>query len=145
MKTSGRYRPGLIAGAGGFLLLITINAIGIPASLQRQSQKDAIQASVDLQETTLKAQAELETARAKAQKKTADAYAENQTLAVKALRISNYVDSPTAPPQFDARMFPDPKQKVWIYDANYKCIGTHQDKKFTWIHFDDSACNQGQN
>jgi hypothetical protein len=134
MKISGRYSPGLYAGVTGFLLLIGINAFSIPNSLKLSQEKDAYRSEAELEKARLNAQTEIDTERAKLQRQVADTYAENEVKSVETFSIWGYVDNPKQRPKVDFRAFPDPNQKVYIYDAANKCIGMVAQGRFYWKH-----------
>ncbi len=134
MKISGCYSPGLYAGVTGFLLLIGINAFSIPNSLKLSQEKDAYRSEAELEKARLNAQTEIDTERAKLQRQVADTYAENEVKSVETFSIWGYVDNPKQRPKVDFRAFPDPNQKVYIYDAANKCIGMVAQGRFYWKH-----------
>jgi hypothetical protein len=134
MKLSGRYSFGLGAGVSGFLLLILINAFSIPDSLKQASEKDAYRTQAALEKARLQAQIGIDQEKAKLTKQRADTYAENEVQPFKSFSIWGYVDNPSKQPVIDFRAFPDPSQRVYIFDSANKCIGYVEQGGFYWKH-----------
>jgi hypothetical protein len=67
------------------------------------------------------------------------------------LRAEADIDQETAnshyPPTIDFRAFPDPNQKVWIFDGSNSCLGYVKDRQFYWKHRQNnsSVCEELKN
>lgn len=131
MKISGRYSPGLYAGVTGFLLLVGINALTIPGSLQQAHERDRITAEASLEQT------KAETAR-----KVADTYSKNQIANFNKLILVRYTLS-ERPPHTAWLQSVDKSKKVFIYDRHRKCIGYAYRGKFFFINHYEGVCNNG--
>jgi hypothetical protein len=129
MKLSGRYAPGLYAGVGGILAIVSINAFTIPDSLQQTALRDRITAD-----------AQLEQAQAEAARKVADSYSKNGIASFDQLVVSNYVLSNT-PPKIDWKHSVDPNRKTLIFDKNRQCVGYALAGKLYFTRYYQGVCN----
>ena len=132
MRISGRYSPGLYAGVTGFLLLVGINALSIPDSLNQARERDRITADAQLEQT-----------KAETAKKIADTYSKNQIANFNKLILIRYTLS-SAPPHLDWTRSVDPNKKTVIYDRHRRCIGYAYRGKFYFIkYYDEGVCKNG--
>jgi hypothetical protein len=130
MKMSGRYAPGLYAGATGILALVAINAFSIPDSLQQAKERSRITAEAQLEQT-----------KAEAAKSIADSYSENAIANFDQLIISGYTLSNT-PPKLNWKLI-DPFQKTIIFDQHRKCAGYALQGKFYFTRYYEGVCSNG--
>ena len=147
MKISGRYRGGLYAGVAACGFLVLIGATHIPADLLQAAQKDSLQRAASLEKEQLKAQTDIEKEELKQQRQRADVAADNEVEPTRPhLLIMGYVDNPKKFPKVDNRAFTDARKNYLVTDANGKCIGIGQNKKFRWKHSPNNqdVCTQGK-
>lgn len=132
MKISGRYSPGLYAGVTGFLVLVGINALSIPDSLQQAHERDRITADAQLEQT-----------KAETAKKVADTYSKNQIANFNKLILIRYTLSDT-PPHTAWMRSVDKSKKTFVYDRHRRCIGYAYQGKFFFIkYYDEGVCKNG--
>ena len=130
MRMSGRYAPGLYAGVTGILVLVGINALSIPSSLQQAKEHDRLSAEANLEQT-----------KAETAKKVADTYSKNQIANFNKLILIRYTLSDT-PPHTTWMQSVDKSKKVFVYDRHRRCIGHAYQGKFFFIkHYDEGVCN----
>jgi hypothetical protein len=147
MKISGRYRGGLYAGVAASGFLVLIGATNIPADLLQAAQKDELTRAAELEKEEVKAQTDIEKEELKQQRQRADVAADNEVEPTRPhLLIMGYVDNPKKFPKVDKRAFTDARQVYVVTDANGKCIGIGQNKKFRWKHSPNNqdVCTQGK-
>ncbi len=147
MKISGRYRGGLYAGVAACGVLVFIASINVPAALHTAAQKEELLASAELEKEQLKAQTDIEKEQLKLQRQRADIALDNEVEPTRPhLLIMGYIDNPKKFPRVDKRAFTNAQLLYLVTDANGKCIGIGQNKKFRWRHApkNENVCRNPQ-
>ncbi len=106
-----------------------------------------LQRAASLEKEQLKAQTDIEKEELKQQRQRADVAADNEVEPTRPhLLIMGYVDNPKKFPKVDNRAFTNARKIYLVTDANGKCIGIGQNKKFRWKHAPNNqdVCTQGK-
>lgn len=147
MKISGRYRGGLYAGVAACGVLVFIASLNVPAAMQTAAQKEELLALAELEKEQLKAHTDIKKEQLKLQRQRADIASDNEVEPTRPhLLIMGYIDHPKKFPRVDNRAFTNTNQIYRVTDANGKCIGIGQNKKFRWRHArnNENVCSQGR-
>jgi hypothetical protein len=137
-----KYRMGLYLNSLGLIALAGIFLIETPKWLDSYEKSQIHLLRAKEEQSRLRAEADIDQETAKLSRQRSDTYKDNQSFS-----IWGYTDNSHYPPTIDFRAFPDPNQKVWIFDGSNSCLGYVKDRQFYWKHRQNnsSVCEELKN